>query len=235
MPVSRVGWPRDVATLHRLQERLAGEEPPPWRPSGDDVVGGSYVCFARGSVAPGRVGQRGWAGAAAKTPGERSRVAVVTGTAAATYVPGDLALREGPLRAAAVLDLSRRPDSRRPDVVIVDAAGRDHPRGAGLALHLGADLEVASVGVTDRPLAAEGGEPLDRRGATCPLHHRGRFVGYRLRTRPGARPVTVSAGWRTTAEVAVEVVLSAARKARTPQPLREARRAARDRRARDGG
>jgi deoxyribonuclease V len=42
--------------------------------------------------------------------------------------------------------------SARPDVLLVDATGLDHPRGAGLALHLGANLGVPSVGVTNRVL-----------------------------------------------------------------------------------
>jgi deoxyribonuclease V len=52
-------------------------------------------------------------------------------------------------------------------------------------------------------------------------------VGRWLRTRAGVKPVAVHAAWRTTPEAAVEVVLAAATRARTPQPLREARRAAR--------
>src|SRR2546425_8927620 len=43
--------------------------------------------------------------------------------------------------------------SRRPDVVLVAGAGKDHPRRAGLALHLGAVLDVPTVGVTDDPLS----------------------------------------------------------------------------------
>jgi deoxyinosine 3'endonuclease (endonuclease V) len=42
---------------------------------------------------------------------------------------------------------------------MANASGRDHPRGAGLALHLGAVLDQPSVGVTDRPLLATGQEP----------------------------------------------------------------------------
>jgi deoxyribonuclease V len=52
-------------------------------------------------------------------------------------------------------------------------------------------------------------------------------VGYRLRTRAGARAVVVHAGWRTDAETARSVVLDVARSSRTPAPLREARRLAR--------
>src|SRR2546425_8294960 len=53
--------------------------------------------------------------------------------------------------------------SRRPDVVLVAGAGKDHPRRAGLALHLGAVLDVPTVGVTDDPLSPPETN-LDRRG-----------------------------------------------------------------------
>ncbi len=120
-----------------------------------------------------------------------------------------------------------------PEVLLVDATGRDHPRRAGLALHLGAVLDLPTIGITERPLAASGRCPADRRGAAEPLVLAGEVVGYCLRTRSGVRPVFVHAAWRTSPEVAVEIVLSSARRARTPQPLRVARRATRT--ARSGG
>ena len=54
----------------------------------------------------------------------------------------------------------------RPDVLLVDATGRDHPRGAGLAFHLGAMLDIPTVGVTHRTLWATGSEPGPRAGDT---------------------------------------------------------------------
>jgi deoxyribonuclease V len=120
-----------------------------------------------------------------------------------------------------------------PDVLLVDATGRDHPRRAGLALQLGAVLEIPTVGLTDRPLLARGEEPDDERGAASPLLLEGERVGYLLRTKRGTRPICVHAGWRTMPESALEVVLSVTRQMRTPEPLRVARSAARATRARD--
>ncbi len=225
-------WPDTPEALVAIQAALAEQRPEAWRPHPAAVVGASYVCFA-GSEVPvgseGVAGEAGWGAVAHKSPGERARVAVVGGLAGAPYRPGLLALREGPLRSAAARLLPL------PDVLLVDATGRDHPRQAGLALHLGAVLGVASVGITNRPLIARGQPPADRRGATSPLRLGGELVGFWLRTRAGVRPVAVSAGWSTDAEAAVEIVLAATRRTRTPQPLREARRAARHARARRGG
>ena len=156
--------------------------------------------------------------------------AVVAGDAGAPYLAGLLAPREGPLLDAAVRALTRMPD-----VVLVDATGRDHPRHAGLALHLGAALGLPTVGVTHRPLLARATWPDDTRGAWSALVLDGACVGAWLRTRPGARPLAVHCGWRTTVDGAVHVVLAASRGHRTPEPLRHARWLARMARARGDG
>jgi deoxyribonuclease V len=119
----------------------------------------------------------------------------------------------------------------RPEVIIANATGRDHPRGAGLALHLGAALELPSIGVTDRPLMAHAAETPAERRATNPLLLEGVEVARALCTRLGARPLVIHAGWRTDLDTAVSVVLGSIRRARTPEPLRRARREARRARA----
>jgi deoxyribonuclease V len=145
-------------------------------------------------------------------------------------VAGLLGLRCGPLLEAAVAGLEQRPD-----LLLVDATGRDHPRRAGLALHLGARLELPSVGVTNRALVAEYEEPGERRGASSLLLAGGELVGYAVRTRAGARPVLAHAGWRISPETARDVVLALSRRWRTPLPLRAARTLARLARAGDAG
>ena len=147
---------------------------------------------------------------------------IVPGRAAAAYEPGLLALREGPLLEAAIRRLPLPPE-----VLIVNATGRDHPRRAGLALHLGARLSVPTIGVTRRPLLAVGASPPDVRGATSPLRIGEEVVGYWLRTKRGTRPLAVHPAWRTDPETAVAVVITLTRRWRTPEPLRLARRAAR--------
>ena len=223
------GWPADEDALERAQAALAAAAPTPWRRVGAPRVAGCFVCFGRGVGGHGARGEPGWA-AAALGAGPGGPVAVVRGAAGAPYRAGRLALREGPLLEAAVRALPERPD-----VVLVDATGRDHPRGAGLALHLGAVLDLPSVGVTHRPLLAEGPWPGPARGAHAPLVLAGEEVGAWLRVRPGRRPLAVHAAWRTDVATAIAVVVDVLGRARTPEPLRRARHAARVARARDGG
>lgn len=93
-------------------------------------------------------------------------------------------------------------------------------------------LDLPTVGVTDRTLVAVAGEPGRLRGAKSPLRIGDELVGYALRTRDDVRPVLVHAGWRTLPETACEVVLAVTGRMRTPEPLREARRPAKDARSR---
>ena len=152
---------------------------------------------------------------------------VVAGTVPSSYQPGFLALREGPLLAEAVCSLTRLPE-----VLLVDATGQDHPRKAGLALHLGAILDLPTVGVTHRPLLASGEAPVLERGATSPLSIDDSVVAYWVCTRSSARPVVAHAGWRTSPTTAAALVLACSSEAaRTPIPLVEARRVVREARA----
>jgi deoxyribonuclease V len=181
------------------------------------------VCFARGETGAGVAGDPAWAGAAVMRRREVLAESVLTGEAGAPYAPGLLALREGALLQAVVEELAVPPD-----VVLVDATGRDHARRAGLALHLGAARGLPTVGVTHRPLLAHGVWPEDaERGARSALLLEGERVGAWLRTRRGARPLAVHEGWQTDLDTAIEVVLAASRGHRTPEPLRRARRLAR--------
>src|SRR5919204_1278714 len=158
-------WPDSADELVLRQEALARAVPTPWRlPSEPLSVAGCFVCFPRGQTGPGSAGDPSWAAAATVQGSRLVASAVVLGEAGAAYEPGLLALREGHALEAAVYALVSPPD-----VLLVDATGRDHPRRAGLALHLGAVLDLPTVGVTHRLLVAEGSWPDDRQGAAGPF------------------------------------------------------------------
>jgi deoxyribonuclease V len=214
------GWPSKPGELAALQEELGASTPDRWRPTGPLKVGGCYICFSDDG-APS-VGDPAWAAAVLVLGGHPRAGTVIQGTAPAAYQPTFLALREGPLLEEAVSALPEPPD-----VLLVNATGRDHPRRGGLALHLGAVLGLSSVGVTDRSLVASGEEPAEEAGSLSPLAIEGETVGYWVRTREGVRPVAAHAGWRTDARTAAEVVIASAVRARTPEPVRQARRMAR--------
>jgi deoxyribonuclease V len=222
-------WPASAAALRRAQEELARAEPPPWvPPDGPLAIGACFVCFERQGPKPEPAsrGEPAWAAAAITRQGRLIATATVEGAAGAQYEAGLLALREGALLEAAVRGLASAPD-----VLLVNAGGRDHPRRAGLALELGCVLELPTIGVTDDTFLAEGPWPDDEPGSTAQLSIAGEVVGARLRTRRDAAPLVVHPAWRTDLDTATRVVLEAVGTARTPEPMRQARRLARTARA----
>jgi deoxyribonuclease V len=251
-------WPETEDELVEVQRELGYRAKDaltasPWAPGPSPRIGGAFVAFASAERDNPLEAQLVWASAVVWSPanspfrrgGESYRKSdqalrgssevprraldveaqvVVAGRVSAPYRPGLLALRQGPILAKALSALEIAPD-----VLVVDATGTDHPRRAGLALHLGAFLDVPSVGVTQRPLLAVGDRPLPVRCARSPVTLDGELVGYWVTTRPRSRPVLAHAAWRTSAETAAEVALVASTPAaRTPVPLQEARRVARE-------
>ncbi len=251
-------WPASAVELIGVQAALARAAATalvaqPWSSPSEPLIAGCFVAHARGEAGPGHPGDRAWGAAvlwrAPATPSQIRRSdavlrgtvfgpaprqatdvaaqAVVARTVPAAYTPGLLALREGPILAAAVNALPHRPD-----IVMVDATGTDHPRRAGLAVQLGAVLRLPSIGVTHRALAGHGAAPELQRGATAPVHLGSLEVARWVCTRSGVRPVLAHAGWRTDTALAADLVLRSSTPAsRTPVPLQEARRVAREARA----
>jgi deoxyribonuclease V len=220
-------WPSDADALTGLQRELGRRSAEPWTPpTGPLLVGGCWVCFPRALTGPGKAGDRAWAVAVVLRDVELLGESLHLGETAAPYVPGLLAARIGGVLAAAVRGLAVPPD-----VLLVDATGPDHPRRAGLAIQLGAALELPTVGVTHRPLTGEGAWPEDRRGATSPVRIGVDVVASWVRTRRGTRPLVVHPGWRVGLDDAVGLVLELSPRCRTPEPLRRARHLARRARA----
>lgn len=215
-------WPTDPDALIAYQQQLALAAPDPVAidPS-VALVAGCWVCFPRGLAGPGTDHDPAWCAAVIMRGEVLLEHRTIEGVAGAPYVAGLMALRIGRLLEEAVGALAGRPD-----VVLIDATARDHPRGAGLAIHLGAELDVATIGVTHRPLVARGEWPSDQRGAMSPLRIGNSVVGCWLRTQPGVRPLAVHPGWRVDLATAAALVTGASR-SRTPEPLRRARQYAR--------
>jgi len=216
-------WPSDADSLITYQQQLASAVPHQVMvDSRSAIIGGCWACFPRGLAGPGTDHDPAWCAAVIMVAGRVIEQQMINGITSAPYVPGLMALRIGLLMEQTVRALSRPPD-----ILLLDATARDHPRGAGLALHLGAELDIATIGVTHRPLVASGEWPADQRGATSPLQIGESVVGCWLRTQPGVRPLAVHPGWRVDLATAVEVVSFLTRRRRTPEPLRRARQLAR--------
>jgi deoxyribonuclease V len=147
---------------------------------------------------------------------------VLEGPCAFPYVPGLLSFREIPL----LLEAWRRL-RLEPDCVLCDGQGIAHPRGLGLASHLGLVLGIPTIGCAKSPLFGRFEEPGPNRGDEAPIEDpRGGRIGSVLRTRDRTKPLYVSIGHLVSLKKAVSIVLSCTGRYRIPEPLRAAHRIA---------
>jgi deoxyribonuclease V len=166
-------WPDSPEELERLQLRVAAEAASTrlWTPPQEPIVGAVFAATRRGFAGQGEPGDPAWVAAVAMRNGKVLGWTVVRGHFPAPYQPGRLALREGALLERAVRALEPQPE-----VLIVNATGPDHPRAAGLALHLGWALDLPTIGVTDPPTAATIVEPLLDKRTPAPLREARRLA-----------------------------------------------------------
>lgn len=137
------------------------------------------------------------------------------------YIPGFLSFRELPALLDALAMLSATPD-----LVFVDGHGVAHPRGLGVAAHLGVETGLPTIGVAKKVLVGDYEEPGQVPGDRTPLLHDGRRVGTVLRSKVRCRPLVVSPGHRVSHDTAVDHVLARLAGYRLPEPTRLADRLA---------
>lgn len=218
-------WPSDHRDLERLQRKLArrADESEPWRYSGDGepAIGGVFVSLPS-SRFKDHSNDIAWAAAVVMVGRDIVATATATRKLVRAYEPGYLALTVGPILEDVVHALSHRPD-----IILVNAAGRDHIRGAGLAIQLGAALNLPTVGVTERPDVGIAPEPGAHRGDWTPVRADDRLVGFRVRTLARAKPLMAHPAWLTTPETARDIVIRSTGRMRVPEPLQQARQLSR--------
>ncbi len=137
------------------------------------------------------------------------------------YIPGLLSFRELPAALDALARLSPAPA-----LVMVDGHGIAHPRGLGIAAHLGVLTGLPSIGVGKRRLVGDYDEPGPARGDHSPLWLKGRQVGWVLRSKPRCKPLFVSPGHRVSVARCLPLVLACLAGYRLPEPTRLADRLA---------
>ena len=121
------------------------------------------------------------------------------GKALFPYVPTYLTYRELPI-------LARLIDRTRKDIVyLIDGQGRLHPRGFGIACHLGVCLDVPTIGVAKSLLV---GRVEENGTEESPIMLDGEMLGVRL-SLPGNRPLYISVGHRVSLQTAVDIVRKA--------------------------
>ncbi|KRE89339.1 endonuclease V [Frateuria sp. Soil773] len=137
------------------------------------------------------------------------------------YIPGLLSFRELPAVLQALAELPQVPD-----LVFVDGQGVAHPRGLGIAAHLGVITGLPTIGVAKKILVGTHAEVGPRRGDRTDLLHRGQRIGTVLRSKERVKPLIVSPGHRVGQDSAPVLVLACCTRYRLPEPTRLADRIA---------
>ncbi|NRQ40116.1 endonuclease V [Nonomuraea sp. NN258] len=209
-------WPADVAEAESIQDELRARVQLTGPATftlvagldvhyhGQDDVTAAVVVLAADTLAP------------------VERV-VVHGKATFPYVPGLFAFRELPTLVAALERLTSTPD-----LLVCDGYGLAHPRGFGLACHLGVLTGLPSLGVGKTPFVGTHATPAPERGAWTPIVHDGAAVGRALRTQREVKPVYVSQGHRISLDTVTDQVLRLSPRYRLPEPIRQADHLARN-------
>jgi endonuclease V len=146
------------------------------------------------------------------------------------YIPGFLAFREVKFLKELIDSLD---DNMKPDIVLVDGNGFLHPRGFGLACHLGVICNIPTIGIGKNFLCVDEMEIEDvkkrfkekctKPGDTLSLIGKsGTCWGAALKTQENVtKPIFISQGHKLSLPSSIEFVMSMC-KFRLPEPIRYA-------------
>ena len=131
------------------------------------------------------------------------------------YIPGYLSFREAP---ALIQLIDSFADNI--DVLIFDGHGLAHPRGLGIASHIGVLIDHPSIGCAKKKLVGIYEEPAHAKGSVSDLTYKDMVVGKVVRTRDRVKPVFISPGHRSDVDSSVNLIINCCTRFRIPEPTR---------------
>jgi len=130
------------------------------------------------------------------------------------YIPGLLSFREAPVIINAYQTLKHKPD-----LLLIDGCGINHPRFAGLATYVGVILDIATIGVAKHLLCGTGEVP-NAEGEACMITYQDREVGYYLKSKKGGKPIIIAPGHKISLKTSLKLIKPCIRQHKLPEPLR---------------
>jgi len=198
---------RAKALQLELRERLVFQK----------VLPGTIRTVAGVDIAVSRDGERLIAAAVVMSFPSLEILETRTATArlAFPYVPGYLSFREVPVIVACLRKLGTPVGA-----LICDGQGIAHPRGLGLASHVGLWVGIPTVGSAKSRLVGAHEPVGERRGDHANLYYNEEHVGTVLRTRDRVKPLFVSPGHMIDFNSSRKLVLACCTRYRLPEPQR---------------
>lgn len=223
-------WEREQA---QLKTRVVPQDTEAWQRdpsfSGLQRVGGVDVSFVKGDCARACASLVVLSYPELQVVYEDSQLVDLS----APYVPSFLAFREVFFLCDAVQRLQDSDPNLVPQVLLVDGNGVLHPRGFGVACHLGVLTDLPCIGVAKKLLQVDGLQNnaqhreriqlLCAGGDTFPLVGESKTIlGMALRSSDhSTNPLYISVGHKVSLETAVRLTHSCCR-FRIPEPVRQA-------------
>lgn len=131
------------------------------------------------------------------------------------YIPGLLSFREIPAVLKAMEKIITRPD-----VLMLDGHGIAHPRGFGIASHVGVLFDIPTLGCAKSLLYGHYKQPVVVRGSISPLLNNGNVViGNVIRTRTNVKPIFASVGHNIDLDTVTKLILNCNGRFRLPEPI----------------
>lgn len=205
-------WDVSSQEAIQIQKNLRSQLDLTKSPGAIGRVAGTDVSFSRKS---GRI----WAGVVVFSYPDLTRIEEqwIKDRVNFPYIPGLLSFREIPVLLKALARLKTDPH-----LILCDGQGIAHPRGLGLASHLGLLVDRPTIGCAKSRLVGEFSEVGQKRGSYASLWYKERVVGAVVRTRRRVRPLFISPGNRIGVNDSVKIVLECCLKYRMPEPTRQA-------------
>jgi deoxyribonuclease V len=132
------------------------------------------------------------------------------------YVPTFLTFREGP----PILKVYKKLKTK-PDIIIINGQGIAHPIRCGIASHVGVLLDLPTIGVAQKKLCGEFGEP-KQVGYYKTIIYESKRIGYAYKSKENCKPIFVSPGHKVSLRTSLKIVISCIREYKLPLPLRMA-------------
>ncbi|HEX54734.1 MAG: deoxyribonuclease V [Candidatus Altiarchaeales archaeon] len=129
------------------------------------------------------------------------------------YIPGFLAFREAP----AILSVYRKLE-KKPDILLVDGHGIAHPRGIGIASHVGVLLNKATIGVAKKVLVGNYEIP-ENIGEHKNLIYNGKVVGFVFKSRYRCNPIFISPGHNISLQTSLKITKKCIKNHKLPEPI----------------
>jgi deoxyribonuclease V len=205
-------WDVTYKEAVQIQEQLRGKVILGKIASSPNYVAGLDVSYEKGT-------HRVWAGAVVLNFADLVLIEEkwVEREVSFPYIPGLLSFREIP----ALLDVLTE-ITVEPDVIFCDGQGVAHPRGLGIASHLGVVLRKPTIGCAKSRLVGDCDPVGELKGDYSFLRYRGRIIGAVMRTRQGVKPLFVSPGYGVTLDDCIGMVLKTCSRYKIPEPIRQA-------------